>query len=230
MTTKIMLIAAHPDDAELAMGGTIAALNDDGKDLVLVDLTDGEPTPYGNKEIRQRETATASQILGIRKRILLNLPNRSLADTVEARTELAALIREHKPELLFVPYWDDAHPDHIAAAKLSVAARFYAKFVKTDMPHEPHYPRKIFHYYNTHMRVKFNPSFIFDISKTIDRKISALAAYRSQFVDNPKNHGFLERIQRESAYWGSQIGVEYGEPFICKENIRIKSTAALLEA
>ncbi len=220
MAVDMMIIAAHPDDAELGMGGFIHACTSAGKQVMIVDLTDGEPTPYGSPEQRAAESLEASRILGVSKRLMLSMPNRALFDTVENRKVLASVIREYRPEVLFIPYWEDAHPDHLYAERLATAARFYAKFVKSDMPFAPHYPRKVFHYYSVHLHVKLQPSFVFDISAHFEAKMQALSAYHSQFSESHNTQVF-ERIESGNAYWGEQVGCRYGEPFTCLEHLRI---------
>ena len=134
-----MCIGAHPDDVEIGMGATVAGMVRRGMKVVIVDLTNGEPTPHGTPEKRAAESAEAARILGAERRTLTQR-NRYLFDTVEARTELAEVIREYRPRMLFVPYADDTHPDHIAASSIAVAARFYSKFTKTEMSGEPFFP------------------------------------------------------------------------------------------
>src|SRR5690349_509858 len=101
----ILVVAPHPDDAELGMGGAISQYKADGYRVGILDLTDGEPTPFGNPQLRAAETAAASQVLGIDWRGNLGLPNRSLEHTLAARGLLAGVIRQLKPRLLFAPYW-----------------------------------------------------------------------------------------------------------------------------
>ena len=117
MTTPldILVVAPHPDDAELGMGGAILKFLAAGLRVGVLDLTDGEPTPHGSVEIRARETAAASALLGLCWRDNLGLPNRSLEPTLAARAMLASIIRQTRPRWLFAPYWIDAHPDHLAA-------------------------------------------------------------------------------------------------------------------
>jgi LmbE family N-acetylglucosaminyl deacetylase len=117
----------------------------------------------------------------------------------------------------------------VQASALVDAARFYAKFVKTDLRHEPWYPRRELYFFSTHMRVKIDPSFIFDISGHLDGKMAAIQAYESQFVAHAGNAARLEVIRNDALYWGSQIGVQAGEPFVCKEYVGIRSTDAFLE-
>lgn len=227
MERVALVVAPHPDDAEIAMGGTIASLVSQGVRVVVLDLTDGEPTPHGSPEIRARETAEASRILGITERHNLGIPNRAVFDSVEARSAVANVIREVRPGLLFAPYWEDAHPDHVEASKLVDAARFYAKFVKSDLLHQPWYPRKELYFFSTHLKVRYAPSFVFDISQSLEKKISAITAYHSQFGENARNAGRIEQIRREALYWGDQVGAAAGEPFAAREAIRVEGAAAL---
>ena len=148
----ILVIAPHPDDAELGMAGAILKFMAEGRRVGVLDLTSGEPTPHGSPEIRARETAAATKILGLAWRENLGLPNRSLEPTLEARAKLAGVIRREKPRWLFAPYWVDAHPDHVAATELVEAARFWAKLTKTDLPGEPHHPQRIYNYYCIHLK------------------------------------------------------------------------------
>ena len=106
-----LVIAPHPDDAELGMGGAILKMLAAGKKIGVLDLTSGEPTPFGSDEIRAAETAAATKVLGLTWRGNLGLPNRSLEATLEAREKLAGVIRLTRPRWLFAPYWTDAHPD-----------------------------------------------------------------------------------------------------------------------
>jgi bacillithiol biosynthesis deacetylase BshB1 len=209
------------------MGGTIAALIQQGVKVVVVDLTNGEPTPHGSVEKRARETSAASKILGISDRRLLTMKNRELFDTVENRNIVAGLIREVRPEILFGPYWDDVHPDHVQAAALVESARFYAKFVKSELPHSPWYPRKHLHFLSTHIKPRFQPSFIFDVSSYLDTKMAAIEAYASQFVAHEGNKRRLEEIRAEALYWGHQVGVGAGEPFVCREAIKVSTSSAV---
>lgn len=229
MEPVALVISPHPDDAEIGMGGTIAALIQDGVKVVVADLSDGEPTPYGSVEKRKEEARVASSILGITNRRLLTLKNREIFDTVESRKLVAGLIREVRPTVLFAPYWEDAHPDHVQAAALVESARFYSKFVKSDLPHEPWYPRKVLHFFSTHMKVRFQPSFVFDISKHLDAKMLAISAYRSQFVDHLGNQSRLAEIRAEATYWGHHVGGEAGEPFVCRESLRVSSARTLMD-
>src|SRR5271168_2396009 len=105
-----LIIAAHPDDAEISVGGTIASLKAQGASVGILDLTSGEPTPFGTPEIRRRETEAASAVLGVDWRGNLGLPNRALTADLDSRRQLAVMLRQLKPRFLLTHYWEDAHP------------------------------------------------------------------------------------------------------------------------
>jgi N-acetylglucosamine malate deacetylase 1 len=226
MPLDYLVIAPHPDDAELGVGGTILLLKAEGATVGVLDLTNGEPTPRGSPEIRRRETDAATAALGLDYRSNLGLPNRSLTDDLDARRRLAVAIRELRPRVLFAPYWDDAHPDHIAASRLVDAARFWAKLTKTDMPGEPSYPSRIVYYFSVHLRQHVRPSFVLDISKQINGKMAAMACYQSQFVEGRPD--FLGEIRERAKYWGWLVGTGYGEPFLTREDVGLRGLRDLV--
>ncbi len=217
----ILVISPHPDDAELGMGGAILKWKAQGLRIGILDLTNGEPTPFGSPEIRAEETAAATRLLGIDWRDNLGLTNRRLEASLDARAKLAGVIRQTRPRWLFCPYWADAHPDHVAATPLVEAARFWAKLTKTDLPGLPHYPERIFYYFCTHLRLVAQPSFVFDISEFWERKLEILKCYRSQLIEGRSQESptLLDRIRDQAAYWGWTIGTRYGEPFASREPI-----------
>jgi len=180
-------VGAHPDDVEIGMGGTVAKMGREGLRVAIVDLTNGEPTPLGTPQKRAAESAEAARILGATRRTLTQ-PNRYLFDTVEARFELAEVLRELRPRMLFIPYPLDAHPDHIAASQIGLAARFYSKLTKTALEYEPFFPPRAFRYMAVHQRIVAEPSFVVDVSDDLQTKLAALRAYASQFVasDSPQ--------------------------------------------
>jgi len=230
MSLDVLVIAPHPDDAELGAAGAILSMRAAGWRVGVLDLTSGEPTPFGSPELRVRETAAATAVLGLDWRENLGLPNRSLEPTLEARGLLAGVIRRTKPRWLLAPYWVDAHPDHVAATQLVEAARFWAKLTKCDLPGSPHHPERIFYYYCVHLKLAPQPAFVLDISSHWETKRAAIECYQSQFVtgrsqDSPT---FLERLRDEAAYWGKSIGVRYGEPFASREPIGLRTLAGLV--
>ena len=229
-TLDILIVSPHPDDAELGMGGAIAKFIDEGLAVGVLDLTSGEPTPFGSEEIRKKETAAASTALGLEWRENLGLPNRSLEPTLDARAALAAVFRRTRPRWIFAPYWIDAHPDHVAATALIEAARFWAKLTKTDLPGSPHYPERIFYYYCVHLRLIPQPAFVLDISDYWEKKLAAIAAYRSQFIEGRPTEPptLLDRLRDQAATWGWSIGTRFGEPFASREPIGVHSISALV--
>jgi bacillithiol biosynthesis deacetylase BshB1 len=219
-----LVIAPHPDDAELGGGGSILLLKAQGARVGVLDLTDGEPTPHGSPEIRRRETEAATAVLGLDWRGNLGLPNRSLTADLAARHRLAGVLRELRPRTLLAPYWEDAHPDHVAASALVDAARFWAKLTKADLPGTPHYPQRILYYFSVHLRLHPRPSFVLDITPHIDGKIRAVACYHSQFIAGRPTQPptLLDDLRDRARYWGWAIGAGYGEPFVCREEIGLR--------
>ncbi|HJN11467.1 MAG TPA: bacillithiol biosynthesis deacetylase BshB1 [Pirellulaceae bacterium] len=229
MHLDILVIAPHPDDAELGMGGSILKFKSEGLRVGVLDLTNGEPTPHGSLEIRARETAAATRILDLDWRENLGLPNRSLEATLAARQQLASVIRRVKPRWLFAPYWVDAHPDHVAATQLVEAARFWAKLSKTEMAGDPHHPQRIYNYYAIHLKHAPQPAFVLDITDHWEQKLAAIQCYRSQFIEGRSQDTptMIDRFRDEAAYWGRMIGTAFGEPFASREPIGLKSMATL---
>lgn len=221
MELDALIVAPHPDDAELGMGGGILKMLASGWKVGVLDLTNGEPTPFGTTEIRAAETAAATKVLGLSWRENLGLANRSLEATLEAREELAGVIRTVRPKWLFAPFWIDAHPDHCAATELVEAARFWAKLSKTEMPGEPFHPQRIFNYYCVHLKMHARPAFVLDISEYWEQKQESIRCYHSQFIEGREHLDpqFLDQLRDEAAYWGKSIGVKYGEPYTSREPI-----------
>jgi len=218
-TVEYLCVAPHPDDAELGMGGTIVKLVRAGKRVGILDLTSGEPTPFGTPEKRRAETAASTRVLGVACRENLGLVNRELEPTLSARTKLAEALRLLRPRVLFVPYWRDAHPDHLAASELCVHARFHAKLTKTGMAGEPYYPPRLIYYYCTHLRSHEDIRFIVDVSAEFGTKVKAVECYRSQFYEGRGDQAgavttYVGEINR---YWGRLINREFGEAFSTQE-------------
>jgi bacillithiol biosynthesis deacetylase BshB1 len=213
---SFLVIGPHPDDQELGMGGTIARLVEQGHWVHLVDMTDGEPTPLGSPEIRRRESAAAAKILGV-QRTELGLVNRQVIHDLASRHKLAAVIRVHRPDVLFLPYPVDAHPDHVAVTRIGEDARFDAKLTHSDIPGQPCYPKRILYYFCTHLRMSFQPTFCIDVSAQIEKKMAAVLAYESQFVQN--HSPVPEMVKTLTAYFGGRIGVAHAEPFFSHETL-----------
>lgn len=225
-----LVIAPHPDDAELGMGGTIAKMIEQGMRVGVLDLTNGEPTPHGTPSLRQQETAAASDILKLSWRGNVGLPNRQLQHTLAARQLVASFIRMLRPRWLFAPYGEDAHPDHVAATELAEAARFWAKLSQTEMPGEPHHPERLYYYFCIHLRMAIQPDWIIDISEHWPQKRASIEAYESQFITGRSTDPptLIDRFRDDAAYWGKLINRQFGEPLATKEPLALASLRDLL--
>ncbi len=225
-----LVVAPHPDDAELGMGGTIVRLIGQGWKLGILDLTSGEPTPLGSLERRAAETLAANSALGNPWRQNLGLPNRSLEPTLVNRRVLAGIFRQVRPRLIFAPYWEDAHPDHTAATKLVEDARFWSKLSRSDIPGMPFHPSRILYYFSVHLRIVEHPSLLIDISDQLEAKDQALRCYRSQLVDNQPagRPGVIDSVCDRTRFWGQLAGVKHAEPFASREPVGLTSLDHLL--
>ena len=226
----ILVVSPHPDDAEISVGGTIAVSLRQNLRVGVLDLTSGEPTPNGSPELRRRETKLASEILGLTWRANLDLPNRSLQPTLEARRKLAEVFRAVRPQILLAPYWQDAHPDHVAASSLIDDARFWSKLSRSDMAGDPFWPPLLLHYFSIHLRIHPAASLVVDISSEIETKMNAVRAYESQLVTGRADTfpTVIDDIRDRARYWGWSIGRAYGEPLVNRESIGISSLTSLL--
>lgn len=227
---NIIVVGPHPDDQEAGMGGTVAKLADQGHDILLLDMTNGEPTPLGDPETRAKEAEAARKILagekGKVRRVCLDLPNRFVEHTIEARHAVAGEIRKHQAEILFIPYFEDAHPDHVATTRICEDARFDAKLSKIGLPGERIYPRWVFYYYCTHLRHVASPSFCIDITGYEKRKLDAIRAYETQFVK--ANAQVVDWIEAAGVYLGSRIATKAAEGFFTREPIALESLSGLV--
>lgn len=215
----VIAVGAHPDDVEFACGGTLARLVQQGYRVGIVDLTDGEPTPHSaGPTQRLREAGDAAEVLGIRKRINLGLPNRRLFDSFEARVALAREFRLYRPRLVlgFGDKTPMASPDHWQAMQITDAAIFYSRLSKW----EDYFDQLPVHTIRQHLyfRLASDPDMLpgvashltVDISETIERKLDAIACYRSQF---DHKHYLIEQVRAAATVAGQAAGVAAGEIF-----------------
>lgn len=226
----MLVVAPHPDDAELGMGGTIVKMVDEGMRVGILDLTTGEPTPHGSESLRRTETIQATKEVNVCWRGNAGLVNRKLQATLEARELIASYFRVLRPRWLFAPFWNDAHPDHVAATDLVEAARFWSKLSKTEMPGERFHPERVFYYFCIHLKLAIDPDWIVDISDQWDRKRASIEAYESQFITGrpTEPHSMIEKLEFDAAHWGNLIGRQYGEPFATKEPLAMRSIRDLI--
>jgi N-acetylglucosamine malate deacetylase 1 len=231
MKLDILAIGAHPDDVELACGGTVAKSVKAGYKVGLVDLTEGELGTRGNKKIRSKEAAKAAKILGVIVRENLRIPDGKIEVTTVNMNKVITLYRKYRPEIILIPHWQERHPDHVHAHQLCREAQFYSGLRKISIRTygkklQPWRPHKYLHYMQKH---EFTPSFIVDISDVFDIRVEAIKAHSSQFY-NPESSepetflsqkSFLDFMEIRMKYYGQQIGVQYGEPFYSVEPIGI---------
>ncbi|MBM3998696.1 MAG: LmbE family protein [Planctomycetes bacterium] len=219
-TLDVIAVGAHPDDVEIACGGTLAQLAKQGYSVGIVDLTDGEPTPFSpGPEARLAEARRAADVLGVRHRVTLPFPNRRLFDGFEPRVELAKVFRRHRPKVV-IGFGDKtplASPDHWQAMQITDAAVFYSRLTKWDAVFEglPAHAIAVQLYF----RLAFEPSsgtgfpsqFTVDISETLEQKLAAIRCYETQFPSS-KSHVF-DRVRGAALLAGAASGFVAGEPF-----------------
>ncbi len=213
-----LVISAHPDDAESQMGGTLAKLSEKGQRMLLVDLTDGEPTEFAERGVRAQQAEEAARMLSV-ERLSLGLQDRFLADTAEARIQVARLIREHRPRWVYSTGEACVHPDHAAVVGLVHAAVFLARLGQWERvpggellaDQDPWVVERLFF-----PHCKMEPpwtdfAFAVDVSSVYERKRQALAAYQSIF--HVKDDRLLALYEAEDQYYGRLLGVAYAEIF-----------------
>lgn len=223
----LLVVGAHPDDAELGCGALIHQYSKQGKKVGILDLTNGEPTPFGTPEIRAKEATNAAKILNVCLRYTLDLPNRYLRNTIENRIKIADKFREYQPQVIITHPSVDWHEDHIACHQLVNAAKFQAKLSKTDSAFPPYYPPRVLYFDHTHMKEQRKLDFLVDVSESFEYKLKALEAYDSQFNQNPKNRGIFKILKSRATWLGHQIGVKYAEGFQCPEYFQVKDILTL---
>jgi bacillithiol biosynthesis deacetylase BshB1 len=192
-----------------------------GLRTAILDLTQGEAGTRGSAEERAQEAVEAAKLLGVGWRQALSLPDGAVENTLENRIQIARVLREVRPRVVILPYWQARHPDHAAAGALGYDACFLAGLRKIDTGAEPHRPFKIVY---ASLYADVRPSFIVDITPFIEQRHAALMAYRSQYANQAAGGGLFvpeeeirERTFAEARHYGLLAGVRYGEPFVQKE-------------
>jgi len=218
----LLVFAAHPDDAEIGMGGTLAKEAAAGKKAGIVDLTRAELSSNGTVELRQREAREAADILGLAVRDNLGLPDRGLAPVPEQLEAIVAAIRRYRPRVVFAPWPEDRHPDHVRCGLMVEEAVFNAK-LRRYMPELPAWQVEALYFYMIHETVP--PRLIVDVSEVYEKKRRALGAYRSQFasaanaegrVITPLTEGYLDWVEARDRLLGQPHRMEYAEGFMTK--------------
>lgn len=224
----VLIIAAHPDDAEIAAGGTLAKMERAGYQVGILDLTNGEPTPNGDPETRMEEAKRAKEKLELSFRKTLGFPNRYLSDDLEPRVAAAEVIRVQRPQILLTQHPDDVHPDHVAPAKIGKYGRFYGKLTKTEMAGDPYYVPLWLNFYSSHQRSQKKSSFLIDVSATMEQKMSALKQYETQLGQKSPHKGALAAIRDYNRNWGRKLGTQYCEPFHSPEMLGLNNLDSIV--
>ena len=214
----VVAVGAHPDDVEIACGGTLARLVQQGYRVGIVDLTDGEPTPLSpGPDVRLEEATRAAEILGVQVRETLPLPNRRLFDSFESRVALAKVFRRYRPRIVMgiADRTPMASPDHWQARQITDAAVFYSRLTKwgEQFDHLPVHTVQRQVWYPLGLRTpavaETGGRFVVDISRTFALKLEAVRAYQTQFPP-AKDHVF-RLVESQNRLHGSHAGCEFGE-------------------
>lgn len=226
----ILAFGAHPDDVEVAMGGTCARLVRQGASVLVVDLCDGEPTRHGEPGDRQVQAALAASLLGV-SRITLTQRDRLIADTVEARVQVAHLIRLHRPRMVLTTLGSGVHPDHKAVTDVVTHGVFYARLPKWELvpgcerlrETEPHEIARLF-YGHCRMEPAWDRfDFAVDVTADYPAKMAAIRAFESVFAGDQAT--LIEKYSAEDRYVGSLVGVQYAEAFRARSPLLVESPA-----
>ncbi len=215
------------------MGGKIAKMLKLWKSFGIIDLTQGELGTRGTKQTRKEEADAASKLLGVTIRENLKFTDGNIIVNEQNTLSIIQILRKYRPKIIFAPYFNDRHPDHIEASKLIKRAMFFAGLPKIETTfdgkaQEAFRPKKLFYFIQTY---EFDPSFIVDISDTFDVKMKSMKAYKTQFhseenIDaGPKTFisdpEFLKYLEARSKTFGFKIGKKYGEPFFTEEALEL---------
>jgi N-acetylglucosamine malate deacetylase 1 len=233
-TFDVIAFGAHPDDLEAVMGGTAVKLIRENLSVLLVDLCEGEPARHAARGERHKQAVKAAEILGV-ERTTLTLQDRLISDTVKARLQVARLLREHRPRMVFTTAGAGVHPDHKAVTEIVTSAVFYARLPKWDeipggeclKDSEPH---EIQRFFFGHCRMepawdRFD--FAVDVSDVYDLKVSALRVYESVFSGDQAT--LLDKYNAEDRYVGSLVGVQYAEAFRSRSPLLVAGPEVFLK-
>lgn len=233
----ILVLAAHPDDAELGCAGSIIKWVSEGYKVGVIDFTQGELGTRGSLEIRLKEAEKAQKVLGILYRENLQLPDGFFENNKENQLKLIRMIRKFQPKLVVINAPEDRHPDHAKAAKLSIDSLFLSGLLKiqtydNEILQQPWRPQNYIHYIQDKLLI---PNLIVDITPYMEKKIEAIKAYESQFYNpnstEPETYisskEFWENIYSRAMEFGRMINKKYGEGFILPKAYPFKNVSDL---
>jgi bacillithiol biosynthesis deacetylase BshB1 len=225
MSLDVLALAAHPDDIEQTCGGTLIRMAEMGYRTGALDLTAGDMGTRGTPDQRIAEAEVAGRHMRLEYRDNLHFPDARLENTIGARMTLAVKIRELRPRVVILPYWQGRHPDHYRASELGYEACFLAGLKKLDEYSGPHRPHKIIY---ASLYANVTPSFVVDISAQFEARMAALLSYQSQYGAQsegsdlfPQEQEIRERLGSIARFYGNLIGAKYGEPFVVKETMQV---------
>jgi len=229
---SILAIAAHRDDVEQTCGGTLLKMAERGHSTGILDLTQGEMGTRGTAEDRAREAEEAARILRVGWRRALDILDGRVENTWENRLKIARVMRETRPQVVILPYWQGRHPDHYTTSILGYEACFIAGLAKLEIDGlAPHRPFKIV-YATLYFDVR--PTFVVDITEQVEARLQSILAYKSQFTDQEAGRGLFpaqaeirERVESMARFYGMLAGVKYAEPFVQKEVGLVENLAAI---
>jgi bacillithiol biosynthesis deacetylase BshB1 len=231
MKLDILVLAAHPDDAELGCGGTIAKHVSLGSKVGIVDFTKGELGTRGTIETREEEANASAKILGLSARENLSFKDGFFKNDESHQREVVRMIRKYQPDIVLANAIHDRHPDHGKGAELAFHSCFLAGLSKIETKEKetvqkPWRPKVLYHYIQSQM---IAPNFVVDVSEFWDKKMEAVKAFKSQFHDpNSKepetyisSEGFLKMLDARGIELGHAIGARYGEGFTVNRTIGV---------
>jgi N-acetylglucosamine malate deacetylase 1 len=226
MHTDLVALCAHPDDAELMLGGTLSLEASRGRNVAIVDLTAGELGSRGDRTTRAREAEAATRVLGIAHRECLGLPDAGITVIAEHKDRVIAALRRLQPTTIALHHWAQGHPDHAAASRLCADAAYLSGLVnyRPDLG-APFRPSRIVYCLGA-TQLDVAPSFVIDISDRWNTKLDAIRAYASQIAPPPGSppnplDRVIAQVETAARYHGSRIGVAYGEAFVMREPVAL---------
>lgn len=235
MRLDALAIGAHPDDVELACGGTLLKLVSLGYRVGVLDMARGEMGTRGSAEIRATEASAASLELKLTVRDNLELPDGHVWLNEESRVKMARKIRLYRPRVVFTHYWEDPHPDHVHSCQIVREGAHVAGLAKydADTGQERFRPHAIAHFMFPRTAA---PTFVVDVTEFAEQKHRAILCYQSQLYDpaskepetSLSGEGFMRRVEARQRFYGSLIAVEHAEAFIVREALNIHDPIELL--
>lgn len=231
----VVAFGAHPDDLEVVMGGTTIKLVREGFSVLFADLCEGEPARHAPKGERHKQALKAAEILGA-KRMTLARQDRMIADSVEARLEVARTLRKYRPRIVFTTAGSGVHPDHQAVTEIVIGGVFYARLPKWDevaggellKDTEPHEIERLF-FGHCRMEPTWDRfDFAVDVSEIYDIKMAGIRAYESVF--SGQQAALLDKYNAEDRYIGSLVGVKYAEAFRARSPLLVDGPEVFLRA